>query len=143
MPKQPRAKRLESTLPSVTKPVIAAVLDRPVPTGEYRSAYCPVCSTSHGITRWSRDPKMPEDASLGVIQEVGAGKGHSFRLLGHFGPDDDPDGFHDLVRRRLLSALQKWIALGWLTRDDIISLASSIPSAHDPGQLQQDLTKLD
>ena len=108
------------------------------PTGrEYRQALCPVCGRGAGLKRvsypsglygaepgevvnfWAETLKFDPDKPFGVIQEVGGGKGHSFRLLGYFNPDDDPDGYFPLVKARLLAAVGEWIAKGWISAEEL------------------------
>lgn len=129
-----------------------ALLERPVPTeararptGEYRQAFCPVCGLPHGMKRveypsrsywvppptvnfWEwiiqRDKERGLDNAepFGVIQEVGAGKGHSFKVVGYFDPDSDQDGFYPLIKARLLLAVQRWIQNGWLTKEELAEI---------------------
>lgn len=104
--------------------------------GEYRSAFCPVCATSHGTKRleypypatqnfwqWLNDRDgergLGKDEPFGVIQAVGLGRGHSFGVLGYFGPEDDPDGYYPLVKARLLQAVRRWLQKGWLSKEEI------------------------
>ena len=71
------------------------------------------------VNFWAATKGFDPDKPFGVIQEVGGGKGKSFRFLGYFGPGDDPDGYFPLVKGRLLAALGEWIAKGWLTADEV------------------------
>lgn len=137
----PRTKRGKQVAGGVPRQEIARAEGRS--TGkEYRQAFCPVCGVSHGLKRleypsrgyWEPPPTMNYwewikdrddgrgiDAAehFGVIQEVGGGKGHSFRVLGYFGPEDDQDGYYPLVKARLLCALRRWVQNGWLTTIEI------------------------
>lgn len=127
-----------------------ALLERPVPmeararpTGEYRQAICPVCGRAAGTKRleypqkgyyspvptenfWSYTQDFDPDKPFGVIQEVGAGKGHSFKVIGHFSPEEDIDGYFPLVKARLLNAVKEWLNKGWLTRDEVAHLLGGI-----------------
>lgn len=124
----------------------AAVVEKPqpqrvsaTPTGEYRSAICPVCGRAAGKKRLRYPYDRDEDSSatqnfweytlffdpdkpFGVIQQVGLGKGKSFKVVGHFGPNDDPDGYFPLVKGRLLGAVREYLAKGWVTREELMSL---------------------
>lgn len=116
---------------------------------EYRQAICPVCGVSHGLKRlrypqkgekftpsdqsyWDWLNQIDEERALGsaqpfgVIQEVGGGKGHSFRVIGHFTPEEDQDGFYPIVKARFLIALKRWLINGWITREEVASLISKI-----------------
>lgn len=117
------------------------------PTGEYRSALCPVCGRTAGKKRrgypyqpgesaqatqnyweWISDKDkergLGKDEPFGVIQEVGAGKGHSFRVIGYFAPEDDEDGFYPLIKARLLQAVRRWLENGWLTKEEVADLTA-------------------
>lgn len=108
------------------------------PTGRvYRQALCPVCGRGAGLKRvsypsgsygadpgevvnfWAATLGFDPDKPFGVIQEVGGGKGKSFRMLGYFGPEDDPDGFFPLVKARLLAAVAEWLAKGWISAGEL------------------------
>ena len=107
----------------------------------YRSAVCPLCGISHGkrVTRrmegrpdikletanfWTGVQDFDPDKPLGVIQET-TGRG-SFRTIGHFGPEDDPDGYFPLIKARLLNALREWVAKGWITVDEAHDAARGV-----------------
>jgi|GEM_PF-2443026 hypothetical protein len=104
-------------------------------TGEYRAAICPVCGRTAGRKRrkypyehgddssasenfWEYTKHFDPNKPFGVIQAVGGGKGHSFQVLGHFGPEDDPDGYFPLVKARLLNAVKEWVAKGWISPEE-------------------------
>ncbi|GAH73640.1 unnamed protein product [marine sediment metagenome] len=110
--------------------------------GEYRAAFCPCCGTSHGTKRleypqkgdysspatqnyWQwiidrdRERGLDKDEPFGVIQAVGMGRGHSFGVIGYFGPEDDRDGFYPLVKARLLQAVKRWLQKGWLSKEEV------------------------
>ncbi len=101
---------------------------------EIRQAICPVCGTSHGrvVTErvegkpyiklatgnyWEKTAKFDPDKPFGVIQET-KGRG-TFKMVGYFSPEEDKDGYFPLVKRALLSAVESWIAKGWLTRKEV------------------------
>lgn len=132
--------------PAPSAPRIARV------AGEYRSAFCPVCGTSHGAKRleypqkgyysppatqnyWQwiidrdRERGLDKDEPFGVIQEVGMGRGRSFGVIGYFGPEDDPEGFFPLVKGRLLQAVRRWLGNGWLTREELESILAMVESS--------------
>ncbi|MDD5510448.1 MAG: hypothetical protein PHI12_06545 [Dehalococcoidales bacterium] len=112
------------------------------PGREYRQALCPVCGSSHGYKRVKNgdidDPGPGELVNywkwlaarertlghgdkqpFGTIQEIGKGKGHSMKIIGYFGPENDPDGYFPLVRSRLILTVRRWIARGWLKLSDL------------------------
>lgn len=112
------------------------------PTKEYRQAICPVCGRSAGLKRveypakgyysppatenfWQYTKDFDPNKPFGVIQEVGGGKGHSFRVIGYFNPEDDVDGFFPLVKARLLKAVREWRDKGWITEQELIDLLRS------------------
>jgi len=137
------------------QPTSTAVIEKPKvervsikPTGEYRAAFCPVCGVAHGLKRleyptgsyWTgegavnywewlkeRDEErgLDKDEPFGVIQEVGRGKKHSFGFVGYFSPEEDTDGFYPLVKARLLQAVRRWLANGWITPDEVANLVTS------------------
>lgn len=109
---------------------------------QYRAAFCPVCGMSHGTKRqahpgkgyyhpaptdnfweWliARDQErgLGADEPFGIIQEIGQGRGRSFRVIGYFKPEEDQDGYFPLVKRRLLDALQCWLSKGWLSPEEV------------------------
>lgn len=109
---------------------------------EYRQALCPVCGRAAGRKRleypkggywsppatenfWEYTQDFDPNKPFGVIQEVGAGKGHSFKVLGYFNPEDDVDGFFPLVKRRLLNAVKEWLDKGWLTKEEVADLIAA------------------
>lgn len=134
----PRKKRSDKQV-GISK--LAAPERRPAPkiaraAGEYRSAFCPCCGTSHGTKRleypdpetqnyWQwlidkdRERGLDAEEPFGVVQAVGLGRGRSFGVVGYFGPEDDPDGFYPLVKARLLQALRRWLQRGWLSKDEV------------------------
>ena len=124
-------------------------------TGEYRQARCPTCGMAHGLKRLQYPEKcekftasdksfwewldekdaergLDSDEPFGIIQEVGAGKGHSFRVIGHFSPAEDKDGFYPIVKRRMLRGLWRWLVNGWVTADEIRELLSSVGETRKP-----------
>lgn len=120
----------------ITKPELKRVSK---PTGEYRQAICPVCGRSAGLKRtnynqkgysssiavenfWKYTQDFDPDKPFGVIQEVGGGRGRSFRVIGHFNPEDDIDGFFPLVKARLLAAVREWLNKGWIDKEEVADL---------------------
>ena len=98
----------------------------------YRQAFCPICGTTHGtvVTEklkgyipwtkenfWERTLTFDPDKPFGCIQET-LGRG-SFKLVGYFGPEDDPDGYFPLVKARLLAAVREWLNKNWITRAEV------------------------
>jgi hypothetical protein len=96
----------------------------------YRNVACPLCGTSHGkrVTRrmegrpdiqlerenfWQGVQDFDPEKPLGVIQET-TGRG-SFRTIGHFGPEDDPDGYFPFIKARILNIVKEWVVKGWIT----------------------------
>jgi hypothetical protein len=91
----------------------------PMPGGkEYRQATCPVCGTAHGLDYWPRTRGFDPHKPFGVIQEVGLGRGRSFKVLGHFGPEEEPETF-ELVKERMLEAVREWVVKGWIKPNEI------------------------
>lgn len=107
---------------------------------EYRQALCPVCGSAHGkvatfrvpgkpyikgnfVNYWERIKDFDPDKSFGVIQEVGRGRGRSFKLIGYFSPEEDIDGYFPLVKLRLLNAVKEWLNKDWLSKDEVKALA--------------------
>lgn len=105
----------------------------------YRQAICPVCGTSHGVevtetvrgkpyiklkrrNYWERVKDYDPDKPFGVIQET-TGRG-SFKLVGHFSPEEDEDGFFPLVKGRLLQALKEWVDKRWIARGEVDEILS-------------------
>lgn len=107
-----------------------------------RSAYCFGCGALHGqrVTTWEPSyeggpghfPSEREnfwerlaaadysEQPFGIIQEVGLGQGKSFKVVGHFNPDNDPDGFYPLVKARFLNAIREWVHKGWVTPQEVL-----------------------
>jgi len=111
------------------------------PTGEYRQALCPVCGRAAGVKRleypqggywpgrstqnfWEYTKDFDPDKPFGVIQEVGGGRGHSFKVIGYFNPEDDIDGYYPLIKARLLNAVKEWLNKDWLTKEEVADLLS-------------------
>lgn len=134
-------KRSERRLEVIEKPKVKPARKVSTPTREYRQAICPVCGRAAGKKRieypqkgyyqpvptenfWEYTKDFDPDKPFGVIQEVGAGKGHSFKVIGHFNPEEDIDGFFPLVKARLLSAVKEWLNKGWLTEEEVAHLLS-------------------
>lgn len=138
------------------QPTAVATIEKPqrerpsaTPTGEYRSAFCPVCGVAHGTKRleypergypvpprtqnyweWISDRDnergLGKDEPFGVIQEIGRGKGHSFTVLGYFTPEQDKDGFYPLIKARLLLAVKRWLLNGWISSEEIANLLTEL-----------------
>jgi len=107
--------------------------------GTYRQALCPVCGTAHGMevteiipgkphmvlnrrNFWERTKDSDPNKPFGVIQEVGRGRGRSFKIKGYFSPREDEDGFFPLIKERLLQAVKEWLAKGWITEEEVREL---------------------
>jgi hypothetical protein len=131
-----------------TKPVALAEREPYTETKEYRQVLCPVCGRGAGLKRlsypyqrgeqdvtqnywdWLRDLEegrgLGDEQPFGIIQEVGLGKGHSFRLIGYFTPEEDKEGFYPLVKARLLTAVRRWLKNGWLTQEELDLIAKEV-----------------
>jgi len=59
-----------------------------------------------------------------VYQSQGHG---NLRVVGHFGPNEDPDGLFPRVSKQLLDAMYFWVQMGWFTRFDIEALLARLP----------------
>lgn len=78
---------------------------------------------------WERTKDYDPDKPFGVIKDMSQGRGRGFQVIGHFGPDDDPDGYYPLVKGRLLAVLREWQAKGWITAEEI---ADTLEPAETP-----------
>ena len=141
MPRKKYSEKL--SLSQVEKPRAVAVSAEP-PASVYRSVFCPVCGVSHGrkileypskyfelpvtenfwewLQKRSEELGYEEEAPFGVIQEVGRGRGHGFKVVGYFGPEDDVDGVFPLVKERLLRVVKNWLQRGWLKREELMEI---------------------
>jgi hypothetical protein len=115
-----------------------------------RKMACPCCGMTHGEKRltkrkpfdlpevgdtvnfWETVRDFDPDKLLGVIQEVGAGRGRSFTVKGRFGPEDDPDGYYPLVMRRLLAATKEALIHGWITEGAVLAM---LGESKTPGRI--------
>lgn len=93
------------------------------PSGSYGA------DPGESVNFWAATQGFDPDKPFGVIQEVGGGKGHSFRFLGYFGPDDDPDGYFTLVKARFLAALGEWLAKGWISAGEVRAVVRDLGRA--------------
>lgn len=97
---------------------------------EYRIVPCPLCGTGHGKRNgknfWEYTKDFDPNKAFGTIQDVGKGRGRSFNVIGHFGPDDDPDGYFPLVKDRLLQVLREWAEKGWITAKEALKAVEGI-----------------
>lgn len=101
---------------------------------EIRQVPCPVCGVSHGqeVTEtipgkpyialakgnyWERTRRFDPNKPFGVIMET-QGRG-TLRQVGHFSPEEDKDGYFPLVKGALLSALEAWVAKGWISKEEV------------------------
>jgi hypothetical protein len=104
----------------------------------YRQALCPVCGKAGGkrVTKtvegkpyiplaWENTWKEEFDPTkpFGVIQET-IGRG-SFKVIGYFSPEDDPDGYFPLVKKRLIGAVRQWLGNGWLSKEEVLNIVES------------------
>ena len=91
---------------------------------EYRQVPCPLCGAAHGKRNgkdfWEYTNEFAPNKPFGIIQDVGKGRGRSFKVIRYFDPDDDPDGYFPLVRDRLLTVLHEWRLKGWITEEEVL-----------------------
>ena len=74
-----------------------------------------------GENFWNYTRDFDPDKPFGTIQEIGLGRGRCFTVIGHFGPEDDPETF-DLVKDRLLTVVGEWKDKGWISNEEISNL---------------------
>lgn len=98
------------------------------PPTEFRRAQCPTCGLNRGYIKkvgvgrrnaWAfeRAPKP-----FGEILST-AGRG-TLKVIGTFGPSDDPDGFFPLIKRNLLAAIAEYKEKGYFTPGELEELAA-------------------
>lgn len=109
--------------------------------GEVRRITCPVCGRTAGrvpaskgerkyyetaetVSSWDILDDPGPETEYGIIQAQGLGRGRDFEVIGHFGPDDDPDGYFPAVKHRLMVAMAEWLRRGWITAGDIQQLTA-------------------
>lgn len=136
MPKLTRKQRRSKAGP--TPPAVAT--KRPVRRGrEYSQVFCPCCGRSQGqVDFWQRTLEYDPQKPFGVVQDVGQGRGRSFQVVRYLNPGDVPELF-DLVKRRLLQAIQQWRARGWLTEEP--GTTPSKPPLPVPTPMEQPVTE--
>ncbi|MCH8005423.1 MAG: hypothetical protein IH888_04225 [Planctomycetes bacterium] len=98
------------------------------PPSEFRRVQCPCCGLNRGYTKkvnvprrnaWNfpRDPKPFGE----ILSSQGRG---TLKVIGTFGPSDDPDGFFPLVKFNLLAAIAEYKEKGYFTPGELAELAA-------------------
>jgi len=101
----------------------------------FRQVICPCCGLQRGMVRevygaqvisrrnawdYTREPRP-----FGKVFST-RGKG-TLKIIGEFGPGEDPDGYFPLVKHHLLSAVREWRERGWLTDQDLQDVLTATP----------------
>ena len=91
-------------------------------------AFCPCCgmlrsrfyrgSNGEHKEAWNLEAGQRKYFGL-VYQSVGRG---NLQVVGHFAPNEDPDGLFPRVSKQLLDAVYFYVEMGWWTRFDVEAL---------------------
>lgn len=103
---------------------------------EWREAICPVCGTSHGMvgiplpdkpyikigkeSYWERLQRNIGPEHFGTVKSS-KGRG-TMQFVRYYERDEDQEGFFPMIKARVFHTIQRGIAEGWWTPEEIRGL---------------------